>query len=49
MFYQDDEEESMGDVDLWSLVNDGAALTVNDKWLMHLQVSVLGVKLATVP
>ena len=28
----------MGDVDLWSLVNDDTALTVNDKWLVHLQV-----------
>jgi hypothetical protein len=38
---QEEEEESMGDVDLWSLVDDGKALTVNEKWLQHLQVALL--------
>ena len=28
----------MGDVDLWAIVDEGRALTVNDKWLQHLQV-----------
>ena len=37
---QEDEEESMGDVDLWSLVDEGKALTVNEKWLQHLQASL---------
>ena len=37
---QEDEEESMGDVDLWAIVDEGRALTVNDKWLQHLQVCV---------
>ena len=31
----------MGDVDLWSLVDEGKALTVNEKWLQHLQVGCL--------
>lgn len=33
-----EEEENMGDVDLWSLTEDGTNLTVNAKWLGHLQV-----------
>lgn len=28
----------MGDVDLWAVVDEGKALTVNAKWLQHLQV-----------
>ena len=40
MLTQEDEEESMGDVDLWAIVDEGRALTVNDKWLQHLQVCV---------
>lgn len=37
-----EEEEAMGDVDLWSLAEEGAALTVNSKWLQHLQTRLLG-------
>lgn len=40
MILQEEEEESMGDVDLWSLVDAGKALTVNEKWLQHLQVNI---------
>lgn len=29
----------MGDVDLWSLNDDSSMITVNSKWLQHLQVS----------
>ncbi len=32
----------MGDVDLWSLSEDGTCLTVNAKWLRHLQERLLG-------
>ncbi len=32
----------MGDVDLWSLTEDSTNLTVNAKWLGHLQVSSAG-------
>lgn len=35
---EEEEEDNMGDVDLWSVVDDGKALTVNAKWLQHLQV-----------
>ena len=50
----EEDEENIGDVDLWSLVmedegeggKDGApkpkALTVNEKWLQHLQERLLG-------
>ena len=34
----EEEEEGIGDVDLFALAGDGAALTVNAKWLQHLQV-----------
>lgn len=36
----DEEDENMGDVDLWSTQDDGDAhkLAVNEKWLAHLQV-----------
>lgn len=37
-----EEEENMGDVDLWSLTPDGQSLTVNAKWLQHLQDRLLG-------
>lgn len=37
-----EEEEAMGDVDLWGLAEEGAALTVNSKWLAHLQTRLLG-------
>ncbi len=30
----------MGDVDLWSVLDEGKALSVNEKWLQHLQVSM---------
>ena len=35
---QEEDEENMGDVDLWALAEEGSALTVNGKWLQHLQV-----------
>lgn len=35
------DDEPIGDVDLFSLVDDGAAIRVNDKWLYHLQSRVL--------
>ena len=38
----EDEEENMGDVDLWALANNGAALTVDSRWLAHLQDRLLG-------
>mmetsp|Transcript_9701 Transcript_9701/g.26290 ORF Transcript_9701/g.26290 Transcript_9701/m.26290 type:complete len:665 (+) Transcript_9701:145-2139(+) len=38
----EEEEENMGDVDLWALANDGNALTVNARWLQHLQDRLLG-------
>eukprot|EP00884_Botryococcus_braunii_P009363 jgi/Botrbrau1/18428/Bobra.0072s0020.2 len=36
------EEEGIGDVDLFSLTEDRTALTVNAKWLQHLQERLLG-------
>jgi len=39
---QAEEEENMGDVDLWMLAEDGNALTVNARWLQHLQDRLLG-------
>lgn len=38
----EEEEENMGDVDLWALTPEGDALTVNAKWLQHLQDRLLG-------
>ncbi len=35
---QQEEEEVIGDVDLFSLAADNTELTVNAKWLQHLQV-----------
>lgn len=35
--YQVEEEETVGDIDLFSLTPDGESLTVNPKWLHHLQ------------
>jgi hypothetical protein len=35
---QQEEEEGIGDVDLFSLAADNTELTVNAKWLQHLQV-----------
>jgi hypothetical protein len=32
----------MGDVDLWELADGGNSLTVNKKWLQHLQDRLLG-------
>jgi hypothetical protein len=32
------DEEGIGDVDLFTLTEDRKALTVNAKWLQHLQV-----------
>ncbi len=39
---EEDEEENMGDVDLFALTPDGSSLTVNAKWLQHLQERLLG-------
>ncbi|GIL82776.1 hypothetical protein Vretimale_8343 [Volvox reticuliferus] len=39
---EEEEEESMGDVDLWSLSEENNSLTVNAKWLQHLQDRLLG-------
>lgn len=40
---QDDgDAEAMGDVDLFALANEGEALTVNSKWLQHLEERLLG-------
>lgn len=39
---EEEEEENMGDVDLFTLTRDGSALTVNGKWLQHLQERLLG-------
>ncbi|KIY93744.1 hypothetical protein MNEG_14218 [Monoraphidium neglectum] len=39
---EEEEEEQMGDVDLFALTPDGGALTVNAKWLQHLQERLLG-------
>jgi hypothetical protein len=35
------EEENMGDVDLWALTDDAGSMTVNSRWLQHLQASDL--------
>lgn len=40
--FPQEDEESMGDVDLWELADEGNALTVNAKWLQHLQDRLLG-------
>lgn len=34
---QIDEEESVGDIDLFSVTGDGTLMAVNPKWLQHLQ------------
>lgn len=36
------EEEAIGDVDLFTLTESGDALTVNAKWLQHLEERLLG-------
>ena len=38
---QEEEEEGIGDVDLFTLSDDHQTLTVNAKWLQHLQASFL--------
>ena len=35
---EDEEEEGIGDVDLFALDKEKEVLTVNSKWLHHLQV-----------
>ena len=35
-----EEEEGIGDVDLFTLTSDKDKLTVNSKWFQHLQVRV---------
>lgn len=37
-----EEEENMGDVDLWAITPNSSGLTVNGKWLQHLQDRLLG-------
>ena len=44
----DEEEEGIGDVDLFTLAPDRSKLTVNAKWLHHLQVR-LQPRMATLP
>ncbi len=39
---EDDDDENMGDVDLFTLTEERGALTVNSKWLSHLQERLLG-------
>jgi hypothetical protein len=39
---EEDEGEAMGDVDLFALTPDAGALTVNGKWLQHLEERLLG-------
>lgn len=39
---QEEEEEPIGDVDLFCLTEERAALQVHPKWLMHLQERQLG-------
>ena len=39
---EEEEEEPIGDVDLFTLTKGGAALTVHPKWLTHLQERQLG-------
>ncbi|KXZ54862.1 hypothetical protein GPECTOR_4g934 [Gonium pectorale] len=34
---EEEEEENMGDVDLWALTDEDKGLTVNGRWLQHLQ------------
>ena len=36
---QEDEENGIGDVDLFTLSEDKGEVTVNAKWLQHLQVA----------
>lgn len=38
----EDDEEPIGDVDLFSLTEDASGLQVNSKWLGHLQTRLLG-------
>ena len=39
---QEEEENGIGDVDLFTLVDEGGGLEVNAKWLQHLQERLLG-------
>ncbi|BDA41097.1 probable inactive ubiquitin carboxyl-terminal hydrolase 54 at C-terminar half [Coccomyxa sp. Obi] len=39
---EEEEEEGIGDVDLFSLINEHTKLTINAKWLQHLQERLLG-------
>ena len=38
----DEEEENMGDIDLFTLAEGGQRVVVNPKWLQHLQERLLG-------
>jgi hypothetical protein len=42
LLQEEDEGEAMGDVDLFALTPDAGALTVNGKWLQHLEERLLG-------
>lgn len=44
---EEEEEEGIGDVDLFSLVDEHTKLTVNAKWLQHLQVCHNGFPILT--
>ena len=37
---EEEEEEGIGDVDLFALDKESEVLTVNSKWLYHLQVTL---------
>lgn len=39
--HMQEEEEGIGDVDLFTLTEDRTKLVVNVKWLQHLQVCLL--------
>lgn len=39
---EEEDGEPMGDVDLFALTPEGQALTVNSKWLQHLEERLLG-------
>lgn len=39
---EEGDEDPIGDVDLFALINNGTAIRVNDKWLEHLQSRVIG-------
>ena len=46
---EEEDEEGIGDVDLFTLTDDGQSLTVNAKWLQHLQACLAGDALLRCP